>query len=264
MHRVNQRAVAANRRSLLVEALFAAAFAFAATPALATSITVGGAGGPSFQVSPIYFNGFNSFGLTGPGAGPDYFATSPVSFLSAGNQPEMDLTLKQVLQVPVYQHPQDPSNSQNPLTNGGVPTSPTAALPFVADSVWTFKNTSGRALDDVLLLFTKATGSTGYPAVDVALDDNVYSVLQYNSQTAGTLYFGALPLGDLASGAEVSVRVRYLVADPLLFDGVHDFIMPAFGLSALAQGSYVPEPGTAMLLVVGLAMLRPRTRGARA
>jgi hypothetical protein len=269
MHRLIARPTAARRRSSLfanglLAGLLAAALSFAAAPALATPITVGGAGGPAFQVDPIYFTAFDSFGLTGPGNGPDYFATSPVTFLSVGNAAGIDLTLSQVLQEPVYQHPQDPSNSQNPLTNGGVPTSPTAALPFVADSIWTLTNTSGQAIEDALLLFTKASGSTGYPAVNVALDDFLYSTLQYESQSAGTLYFGALPLGDLAPGAEVSVRVRYVVADPLLFDGVHDFIMPPFGLSALAKGSYVPEPGTAVLVIAGLAMLRLRARGARA
>jgi len=57
--------------------------------------------------------------------------------------------------------------------------------------------------------------------------------------------------------------VRYVVSDPLLFDGVN-YTMPPFGLSALDKGSYVPEPGTAALLIAGLAMLRLRTRGSRA
>jgi hypothetical protein len=175
----------------------------------------------------------------------------------------MDLTLSQALQQPVYQHPQDPADSQNPLTNGGVATSPTAAIPLVADSMWTLTNTSGQALENALLLFTKVTGATGYPSVDVALDDFVYSTLEYHSQSAGILYFGALSLGDLAPGGQVTVSVRYIVADPLLFDGVDEFIMPPFGLQAIANGSYVPEPGTALLLMTGLGMLRLRTRKAR-
>jgi len=253
-----------NFNSRRAAALLTAALAITATPAFATPITIGGDGGPSFQVDPLYFTAYDAFGLTGPGNGADYFAQSPVTFLSVGNAPDMDLSLSQALQEPVYQHPQDPSNSQNPLTNGGNSTAPTAAVPFVADSNWTFTNTSGQALEDVLVLFTKATAATGYPPVDVALDDYFYSVLQYESQSAGTLYFGALAIGDLLPGEQVTIPVRYIVADALLFDGVEDYIMPPFGLSALAKGSYIPEPGTALLLVTGLAMLRLRARGARA
>jgi len=234
----------------------------AASTAAATPITVGGAGGPAFQIDPIYFKGFNQFGLTGPGAHTDYFATSPVPFLSAGNASGMDLTLTQDLQKPAYQNPQSPSISQNANTNGGASTAPTAAIPFVADSNWTFTNTSGRALEDVLLLFTKASGATGYPSVDVALDDFLYGTLEYKSQTAGTLYFGALLLGDLAPGERVSVLVRYVVADALLFSG-QNFVIPPFGLSALAKGSYVPEPTTAVLLAAGLAVIGLRTLRAR-
>ncbi len=237
----------------------ALAIAASATPVTAAPILVGGAGGPAFAVDPIYFNAFNEFGLTGPGAGASYLAISPVPFLSVGNAAGVNLTLSQNLQKPVYQHPQDPANSQNPLTNGGVPNSPTTSIPFVADSTWTITNTSGRALPGVLLLFTKATGATGYPPVDVALDDYFYETMQYESTTAGTLYFGAIKLGDLAVNQQISFPVRYVVADPLLFQG-NDFVMPPFGLSALERGSYIPEPGTSALLVLGLAMLGRRGR----
>jgi len=240
----------------------ALAIGVAASTAVAAPISVGGAGGAAFQIDPIYFKGFNQFGLTGPGAHVDYFATSPVPFLSAGNAPGMDLTLTQDLQKPAYQNPQSPVNSRNPNTNGGISTGPTVAVPFVADSSWTFTNTSGHVLEDVLLLFTKASGATGYPSVDVALDDYVYKTLEYKSQTAGTLYFGALPLGSLAPGKQISVGVRYVVADALLFNG-QNYVIPPFGLSALARGSYVPEPTTAVLLAAGLAMIglrAPRLR----
>ncbi len=245
--------------------ILALVIGLAASTATATPITVGGAGSSPFQVDPIYFKGFNQFGLTGPGAAANYTVQSPVPFLSAGNASGMDLTVTQDLQKPAHQHPQGPVNSRNPLTNGGVPTAPTAAVPFVADSRWIITNTSGRALDDVALLFTKASGATGYPSVDVALDDFLFDTLEYKSQTAGTLFFGALLLGDLAPGKQVSVLVRYIVADALLVSGPN-WVIPPFGLSALAN---VPEPTTAILLVGGLAGLGLRRapkarRGSRA
>lgn len=249
----------ASYRSWQLPLLCALVIAAGALPAAATPIVIGGAGGPSFTVDPIYFKGFDQFGLTGPGAGASYLATSPVPFLSVGAAAGMQLTLSQNLQQPVYQHPQYPSISQNPLTNGGIPTSPTDALPFVADSIWTITNTSGRDLRGVLLLFTKVAGATGYPSVDVALDDYFYETLRYESTTAGTLYFGVIKLGDLATNGQISFPVRYIVADPLLREAARD-VMPPFGLSALERGSYIPEPSTSVLVLVGLAMLG---RGAR-
>ena len=47
--------------------ILALVIGLAASTATATPITVGGAGGPAFQVDPIYFKGFNQSGLTGPG-----------------------------------------------------------------------------------------------------------------------------------------------------------------------------------------------------
>ena len=261
MRQKNQKKMSRRWRRALYGNL-ALVIGLAASTAAATPITVGGAGGIAFQIDPIYFKGFNQFGLTGPGAHADYLATSPVPFLSVGNASGMNLTLTQDLQKPAYQHPQGPLNSRNPNTNGGVPSAPTAAMPFVADSRWIITNTSGRALDDVLLLFTKASGATGYPSVDVALDDFLYDTLEYHSQTAGTLYFGALPLGDLAPGKQVSVVVRYVVADALLVSGPN-CVIPPFGLSGLAGGSYVPEPTTAILLAAGLAVLGLRAPRAR-
>lgn len=237
----------------------ALAIAAGAAPAAAAPIMVGGAGGPAFAIDPLYFNGFDEFGLSGAGPNANYLAIAPLTFLSVGNAAGMNLTLSQQLQKPVYQHPQDPVNSQNPFTNGGIPSSPTTAIPFVADSTWTITNTSGRVLSGVLLLFTKATGATGYPPVDVALDAYFYQTLRYESATSGTLFFGAIALGDLAVNQQISFPVRYVVADPLLFQG-NDYVMPPFGLSALERGSYIPEPGTSALLVLGLAMLGRRGR----
>jgi hypothetical protein len=66
----------------------------------------------------------------------------------------------------------------------------------------------------------------------------------------------------LAPGKQVSVLVRYVVANALLVSG-QNCVIPAFGLSALPGGYYVPEPTTAILLAMGLAVIGLRTQRAR-
>lgn len=222
--------------------------------AFATPITVGGAGGPSLTVDPLYFQGFNVFGLVGPGQGIDYYASAPQTFLSAGNAANMQLTVTQSLQQPPLQHPQDPANSQNPNLNQGVPFTPSAQTPVVADSLWTIRNDSGRLLEDVLLLFTRTIALPNYPSVDVALDDNLVTVLEFTSTNGTRRLYGTELLGDLAPGQTVDIRVRYIVAGPLpLIDG--ELLLPALGLAGLEGSQYVPEPGTLGLVLLGLAAI---------
>jgi len=228
----------------------------------AKALMVGGAGGPAFQVDPIYFTAFGQFGLSSAGSGgPNYAVTAPQTFLSISTtaSPGVDLLLGQTLLEPVYQHPQDPANSQNPNTNGGVPTTPTKPVPFVADSSWVVQNLTGRTLDDLVLLFTRIIDDPGYPAVDVALDDNVYDVLQYTNASNVTRYYGAIALGDLAPGASVNFGVRYIVSGSLpIMNGKYQ--MPRFGLAGIESPHVVPEPGTALLLALGLAAIARRGR----
>ena len=226
----------------------------------AEALTVGGAGGPELEVDPIYFAAFGEFGLI-PNAPPDYIAVAPVTFLSIapGSGLGIDLLLEQELKKPVIQHPQDPTNSQNPGTNGGVPSDPTTALPFVADSQWTVRNTSGSFLDDLVLLFTRVIDDPGYPAVDVALDGGVYDVLAYTNASDVTRFYGAIALGDLAPDTSVQFDVRYIVAGPLpIIDG--EYAIPRFGLAGLAHPARVPEPGTALLVALGLVACVGRSR----
>jgi PEP-CTERM motif len=228
----------------------------------AKALTVGGAGGPAFEVDPIYFTAFGQFGLSGPGAGgPNFAANAPITFLTIGTTPTpgLDLLLSQSLIEPVYQHPQDPANSQNPNTNGGVPSIPNMAVPFVADSSWSIQNLTGRPLDDFVLIFTRIIDEPGYPPVDVALDDNVYDVLQYTNASNVTRYFGAIGLGDLDAGETVNFVARYIVSGALpINDGKYQ--MPRFGLAGIESPRQVPEPGTALLLALGLAAIVRRGR----
>jgi hypothetical protein len=250
----------ARARARWAAAVGAALVLAAAGPTFA--LTIGGQGGPAFQVEPIWFTGFGQFGLSGPGAGgPNYAANAPITFLTIGQSaaPGIDLLLAQSLIEPVYQHPQDPANSQNPGTNGGVPTTPTMNVPFVADSSWTIQNLTGRTLDDAVLIFTRIVDDPGYPPVDVALDDNVYDVLQYTNAANVTRYYGAIPLGDLAPGAFVNFHVRYIVSGSLPIQN-GQYVIPRFGLAGIESPRHVPEPGTVLLLGLGLAAIARRSR----
>lgn len=245
-------------RNFVLVVLGAVAASFAAAPAGATPITVGGAGGPSLEIDPLYFAGYGVFGLSGPGTGPDYFASSPVTWLSVANAAGVDLQVTQTLQLPAIQFPQDPNLSQNPLTNGGIPSAATAALPVVVDSTWTVRNATERTLEDILFLITRTVPQPGYPALDVALDDNLVGVLEYTGTTS-TRHYGAIPLGDLDPGETVTFTMRYIVAGDLpVIDS--RCLLPQLAAAALEGQYYVPEPTTALLLALGFVSIAARRR----
>lgn len=230
----------------------------AVAPVGATPITVGGAGGPSLEVDPIYFAGYGVFGLSGPGAGANYFASSPVTWLSVANAPGVDLQVSQSLQLPPIQFPQSPDLSQNPGTNGGASVPATSAQPIVVDSTWTVRNATDRTLDDILFLITRTVPQQGYPALDVALDDNLVGVLEYTTATS-TRYYGAIPLGDLDPNETVTFTMRYIVAGNLpVIDS--RCLLPQLSAAALEGQYYVPEPTTALLVALGCLSIAARRR----
>lgn len=149
---------------------------------------------------------------------------------------------------------------QNPQAQSGTPS---GTNPFIADSLWTATNTSGQALPPVLLLFTSVNLASfpgahvpGYPNLEVGLDGNLLEIVRFTSNR--DYYFGAVNLGSLAPGESTSFLVRYVVTSGPMPIADNNVVMPPLKVVGMA----VPEPGTLVLLVAGLAgiALAGRTR----
>lgn len=212
----------------------------------ASALTIGGAAG--VEVSPVYFNSGGNFGLNLPTNSPFNFPVTPSNFR------DVALSIQINLQTPVLQNPQFPSSSMNPTGPQGTPSE---VNPFVADSIWTVKNTTEEKLNDAYLVFESvdlATPTTllpgGYPDIPVGIDKKLFSILQYTSPGSEPLFFGALSLGTLNPNDSTQIRVRYIVAGALPPNGAN-LVMPPFDVAAFVN---VPEPSTLALLGSGLAL----------
>jgi hypothetical protein len=221
------------------------------------------------DTKPIYLLGGGQFGFSksaidAAGLPVAAYAKPGDDFLSAGNvsfNPALSIT--QVLS-PAYQNPQ--AAYQNPAAGCHAgDTCQTVANPFIADSTWTVTNRSGRDLDNVYLLFTMVSLSGGYPNIPVALDAKRISILEYLA--GGTKYwFGFVSLGGLGDGnandgtpgelaQSTQFTMRYIVGGDMPFSG-NQQVMPPIGVFALNRETpLVPEPGTALLLASGLAVI---------
>ena len=126
-------------------------------------------------------------------------------------------------------------------------------------SVWTVRNATDRTLDDILFLITRTVPQPGYPALDVALDDNLVGVLEFTGATS-TRYYGAIPLGDLDPNETVTFTMRYIVAGNLPVN-LHSRSLLAQLAAAALEGEYdVPEPTTALLVALGFVSIAARRR----
>ena len=225
---------------------FGAALELGLAAASASALTVGGAAG--VQVDPVYFNSGGNFGLNLPSGSSFDFSVSPSNFLNVAPRIQINL------QTPVLQNPQFPSSSMNPTGPQGTPSQ---ANPFVADSIWTFTNNTGRVLNSAYLVFDSVDLAPttllpgGYPDIPVGIDRDLFSIFQYTSPGAKTpLFFGALSLGSLNPNDVKQIRVRYIVAGALPQIGAN-LVMPPFDLGLFFN---VPEPSTFVLLGGGLAL----------
>lgn len=256
-----RRGIRRGGRDLLLGAALAVAGLVVAAPGRA--LTLGG----GVEITPLYFLendpppdhqdelGFDPADVAGAGLAPTLFADLTNPRLLAGNEmfPGLDLSISQDLDSPVVlQNPQDPTRAD---ATPGVADLPSFVDPFVAESVWTVRNTSGAPLEDVALAFVLPDFSS-YPAVPVGLDAGLLQILRFDA--GEVLHLGAVLLGDLGPGASTDVTVRYVVAGPLPTEDGR-LVMPPLSTLGLAE---VPEPGTALLLGLGVVALAGRRRRA--
>lgn len=208
--------------------------------------------GAGTLVNPVYFNSGGQFGLnTGPAY--TFAATSASDWLSVGSGQALSVQIN--LQTPVIQNPQDPSNSSN---TSGPQATPSAAYPFVADSLWTVTNNTGTTLNNAYLVFEAVNLAKttlvpgGYPDIPVGLDQNLISIVRYTYPGGSTpLFFGGISLGSLGAFGSAhdstQIRVRYIVAGALPENGA-SLVMPQIEIAGLNN---VPEPSTLVLLLGG-------------
>ena len=216
-------------------------------PGAAQAVSIG-------DTNPLFFKGPDGYGFLPAdvykaGLAERFEADPEDGWLDAGKKsPNVDLAISVDLQQ-VYKDPNRKGKK------------PTAANPIIADSVWTVTNTTGEALEDVLLVFTLGNTSGKKSKKLVGLDGNLVDILAYSNDGVDYL-FGVVSLGDLAAegpGSSVDIDVRYLVAGRLGRNGNHS-VLPRLGTSAVTGYTQVPEPATAALLALGLAALAAARR----
>jgi hypothetical protein len=215
-----------------------------ACPALARALSLG-------DIAPLYFDGvggqgFSQSAVSAQGLVPAYTALPTDDWLAAGAA---------VLGLPI-------EIEQNLGTVHQNPSQPSFAAPVIADSTWTVRNDSGRALKRPLLVFTSVDPQDAYPITlpPTGLDSDLLALLHYSFQ-GSTLLYGAIELPDLAQGAQTQVLVRYVVAGALASGS--PLPLPPLGVSVVASYTLVPEPSTGALVGAGLLLVAATARSRR-
>jgi len=215
-----------------------------ACPALARALSIG-------EITPLYFDGaggqgFSQSAVSAAGLAPGYAALPSDDWIAAGAA---------ILGLPIEVEQNLGAVHQNPGQ-------PSFANPVIADSTWTIRNDSGRALTRPLLVFTSVDPQDAYPIAlpPTGLDADLLAVLSYSFQGA-TLLYGAIELPDLAQGAQTQVLVRYVVAGALA-PGT-PLTLPPLGVAVVGSYTIVPEPSTGVLVSAGLLLVAAAARAQR-
>lgn len=152
----------------------------------------------------------------------------------------------------------------------------TLHTPFEITSRWTAE--SDRSLTDriVYLVFTTVdprTLTVGSTTIDVSYDEEKvglrldpasgWVLLRTSAPSLGTLYYPAISLGPLAFGQQKNVDVNYYLNQLITYRSGNDTFLPLPKLHIQVAIAPIPEPGTALLLALGLCGLAAPARARR-
>jgi hypothetical protein len=146
--------------------------------------------------------------------------------------------------------------------------------PFEVDSTWTIENVFGQDLDGtVYLLFVAADPReiviNGQTEVVDHIDSEVglqidgaggWSLVQTSDAQLGTLHYAAFSLGSMDAGQQKQVDLRYVLNDLINFPQGAQTVVPLPKLRIALGFTPIPEPGTALLVALGLTALAARAR----
>ena len=148
--------------------------------------------------------------------------------------------------------------------------------PFEIRSRWTAQSELDLSNDIVYLVFTTVdprTFTIGSETMDVNYDEEKvglridpasgWVLLRTSAASLGTLYYPAIPLGPLALAQQKQVDVNYYLEQLISFDSDGKTYLPLPKLHIQVAITPIPEPGTALLLALGLGGLAVRARAIR-
>lgn len=146
--------------------------------------------------------------------------------------------------------------------------------PFEADSTWTVENIFGSDLDGALyLVFVAVDPRTVVVNNQSHVIDHIdaltgleidaakgWSIVQTTDAQLGTIYYPAISLGSLDDGQQKQFDLRYHLEDLKTIPLGALTVVPMPQMRLAIAFVPVPEPGTALLVALGLAGLATRAR----